>query len=203
MRPERDKIVEPSGWQGPLCKFGPGGDFVAAWQPPLLSADRKTRGPQDSALPNPLARLLASAVEVAAVVFGLRRTLRDVALGAPSCVVLRAACRTAERRTPNVERTAGPDEPTDGHTEKVRNAPEHSRSFGATDPPAAPVIKDGRRFSRESLLFPDVRRNGRRIEDKPKHHIRAYRGAAKKGAAVRFVKQGTLFDAQPGSVRIA
>jgi len=196
MKPERDRIVETSqacegpppewqgpspGWQEPLCKFGPGGDFVAAWQPPLLSADRKTRGPQDSTLLNPLARLLASAVEVAAVVFGLRRTSAFVQLG----------------------NTSRPDKPTDSHTEKVRNAIEHSRSFGATDAPAAPVIKDDRRFSRESLLFPDVRRNGRRVEDKPKHHIRAYRGAAKKGAAVRFVKQGTLFDAQPGGVRIA
>ena len=173
MKPERDRIVEASpGWQGPLCKFGPGGEFVAAWQPGL---------PQSFTMSNPLARLLASAVEIAAVVFGLRRSSAFVQLGDAS----------------------GPDEPTDSHTEKARNAIEHSRSFGATDTPAAPIIKDDRRFSRESLLFPDVRRNGRRIEDKPKHHIRAYRGAAKKGAAVRFVKQGTLFDAQPGSVQIA
>ena len=172
MRPERNRIVEPSEWQEPLCKFGPGGEFVAAWQPRLA---------EDSALLNPLTRLLAAAVEIAAVVLGLRRTSAFVQFG-------------------NISRA---EEPADNHTEKIRNAIEHSRTFGATDPPAAPVIKDGRRFSRESLLFPDVRRNGRRAEDKPKHHIRAYRGAAKKGAAVRLFKQGTLFDAQPGSVQIA
>lgn len=173
MKTERNRIVESSaGWEGPLCKFGPGGEFVAAWQPGL---------PQDSALLNPLARLLSAVVEVAAVVFGLRRSSACVQPGNAS----------------------DPDEPIDNHTEKVRNAVEHSRSFGATNPPAARVAQDDRRFSRESLLFPDVRRNGRRIEYKPKHHIRAYRGAAKKGTSVRLFKQGTLFDAQPGGVRIA
>ena len=56
----------------PLCKFGPGGDFVAVLQPEL---------PQSPTLPNCLVRLLASAVEVAAVVLGLRSTSAFVHLG--------------------------------------------------------------------------------------------------------------------------
>jgi len=43
---DREKQAEP------LCKFGPGGDFVAAWEP------------ESSHRPNVLARLLGSAVPV-------------------------------------------------------------------------------------------------------------------------------------------
>jgi hypothetical protein len=173
MIPEKNRQTEPPpGWQGPLCKFGPGGDFVAVLQPEL---------PQSPALPNRLVRLLASAVEVAAVVLGLRSTSAFVHLG----------------------NTGRSDERTAGHKEKARNAFENSPVFRATDASPAPVAQDGRRFSREPMLFADVGRNGRRVEHKPKHSIRAHRRAAKKGSALRFSKQSTFFDAQLTSARIA
>jgi hypothetical protein len=166
MIPERDRQTEP------LCKFGPGGDFVAVLQPEL---------PESSGLSNCFTRLMASAVEVAAVVLGLRSTIAFVHLG----------------------NTRRPDELTAGHKEKVRNAFENSSVFRATDTSPAPVAQDGRRFSREPMLFADVGRNGRRVEHKPKHSIRAHRRAAKKGSALRFSKQSTFFDTHFTSARIA
>jgi hypothetical protein len=56
MKPDRERQAEP------LCKFGPGGDFVAAWEP------------EPSERLEALARLLSSAVEALTAAFGLKRT---------------------------------------------------------------------------------------------------------------------------------
>lgn len=67
MIPDRKKQAEP------LCKFGPGGDFVAAWEP------------EPSERPDVLARLLGSAVEAFAAAFGLKRPGADVPLSSNFC----------------------------------------------------------------------------------------------------------------------
>ena len=59
---DRERQVEP------LCKFGPGGDFVAAWEP------------EPPERPDVLARLLGSAVQALAAAFGLKRAGADVPL---------------------------------------------------------------------------------------------------------------------------
>ena len=55
MKPDEERQV------GPLCKFGPGGDFVAVWEP------------KPSECTEVLARLFSSAVEALAAAFGLKR----------------------------------------------------------------------------------------------------------------------------------
>ncbi|MFC1636742.1 hypothetical protein ACFL5Z_18085, partial [Planctomycetota bacterium] len=65
MTPERNGQAEP------LCTFGPGGDFVAHWPP---------EGTETSELSNPLIRLLLAAVEVVAVILGLRRSSAFICL---------------------------------------------------------------------------------------------------------------------------
>jgi hypothetical protein len=56
MKPDKEIQAEP------LCKFGPGGDFVAAWEP------------EPSECLETLAKLLGSAFEALAAVLGLKRT---------------------------------------------------------------------------------------------------------------------------------
>jgi hypothetical protein len=58
MTPKRNMDTEP------LCKFGPGGDYIAVWQP---------EPPESWELSNCLVRLLACVAEVAALVPGLKR----------------------------------------------------------------------------------------------------------------------------------
>lgn len=65
MIPDREKQA------GPLCKFGPGGDFVAVWEP------------EPSQRPDVLARLLGSAVQALAAAFGLKRA--DMPLSSSLC----------------------------------------------------------------------------------------------------------------------
>jgi hypothetical protein len=96
-----------------------------------------------------------------------------------------------------------PDETIAYNMEKLNNAIENSTACDSTDAATAPASANDSPFSAELLLFPDLGRNGLRIRHQPKHHIRASRRAAKKGAAFRIPKQGSLFEAQLARARIA
>ena len=54
---------------GPVCKFGPGGDFVTVWQP----RPSKSSGPS-----NYLVKLLTSTVEMVVILLGLERSSPSV-----------------------------------------------------------------------------------------------------------------------------
>jgi hypothetical protein len=58
-------------------------------------------------------------------------------------------------------------------------------------------------LSVEPLLFADDIRVGLRIGHKPKHHVRAHRRASKKRHGLEIAGQGSLFDANGKSARIA
>jgi len=70
MMPDKNRQVEP------LCKFGPGGDFVTAWQPQRAGVFETS---------SRLVRLLSSAVEVVAVILGFKRAGPYVSLRGDSC----------------------------------------------------------------------------------------------------------------------
>jgi len=170
MIPDRKRQAEP------LCKFGPGGDFVAAWQP------------KPSEYPDVLARLLGSAVDALAAAFGLKSAGANVPL-------------SSNFYPPKgVPRT---NEPTVHHMEKLNDAIENSTAHDSTDSASAPAHANDSPFSAEPLLFPDLVRNGLRIKHQPKHRIRAPRRTAKKGPAFRIPKQGSLFEGQLARARIA
>ena len=163
MKPDRKRQAEP------LCKFGPGGDFVAAWEP------------EPSERLETLARLIGSTVDALAAAFGLKR----FGVNAP------------------LSSNVYPNEPTVLDMEKPNDAIENSTARDSTDAASAPAFADDSTFSAEPLLFPDLVRNGIRIKHKPKHHIRASNRAAKKGAAFRIPKQGSLFEGQLAGAGIA
>jgi hypothetical protein len=119
-------------------------------------------------------RLLAATVEIFAVLFGLRRSV-----------------------------AFGSNELTDYYKEKIVHADENSAARDTTDASPAPASSDGGALSGEPMLFPNLRRDGVRIEHKPKHRLRAHHRAAKKGSALRFAQQGTLFDVDFASAKIA
>ncbi len=157
---------------GPLCKFGPGGDFIVAWEP-------EPSGP--SQLPNRPLRLLASTLEAAAVALGLKRADLCAPSGSAFCS----------------------NELTVFDREKARNATKNVRTNNTAYPAPVAAIKNDRVFSAEPMLFPDLGRNGVRAKHKPKHRIRAYHRTAKKGSALGFAEQGSLFENQFKSARTA
>jgi hypothetical protein len=67
MKPDMERQAEP------LCKFGPGGDFVAVWEP--KSPER----------PDVLPRLLGSAIEAVAAAFGLKNADVNMHLNSNIC----------------------------------------------------------------------------------------------------------------------
>jgi len=154
---------------GPLCKFGPGGDFIAVWEP------------QSSRHQGVSAGLLGSAAKALAAAFGLTCAGEDAPLS-------------------NSHYT---DEPLASNMEKLNDAIENSTACDSTDAASATASANDSPYSAELPLFPDLVRNGLRIRHQPKHRIRAYRRAAKKGAAFRIPKQGSLFEAQLARARIA
>jgi len=164
--PERNREAEP------LCKFGPGGDFTVVLQPEPSESSESSK---------PLVKLLASAVEIVAIVLGLKR--------AGSYVPLRNAFCSNEL--------------TVCHKEKVKNAAENSRAYNTTDPAPTTATEDGGPFSPEPMLFPDLGRNGIRIRHKPKHCIRTYRRTTKKRLAIGLSEQGSLFETKFKSARTA
>jgi hypothetical protein len=166
MTPESNGQVEP------LCTFGPGGDFVAHWQP-----ERK----EIFEWSNPLLRFLAGTVEIVVVIFGLRRSEAFV----------------------HPESTTSLGEITGCRKENIVNAVQNSQARDTTDPSPTPAFEDGSVLSGEPLLFPDLKRDGVRIEPKPKHRLRAYHRAAKKRSTLRLAQQGTLFDFDFASAQMA
>ncbi len=167
MRPERNRQIES------LCKFGPGGDFVATWPPePLETPEMSSR----------FVRLLESAFEVVAVL---------VEKGSGTFSAKRPPSRSNKRFLPPFLK------------ERVINEAEISRIGDTAYAKAIAAAKNGRAFSVEPMLFPDPGGNGVRIKHNPKHRIRANRRVAKKGSAVRFAEQGSLFEGQYRSAKTA
>ncbi len=70
------KTPERNSQAGPICKFGPGGDFIAIWQP---------EPSESSEVSNCLVKLLTSVVEALAVVIGLKRIRSYVPLRNAFC----------------------------------------------------------------------------------------------------------------------
>ncbi len=175
MTPERNRQVEP------LCKFGPGGDFVAAWHPEPLEI---------SEMSNRFVRLLESVFEVVAVLLekGSGTFCRNGPEGASHKKYL----------TPFL-----PNDLIVFDREKVINDAEIRRIGDKAYAKAIAAAENGRAFSAEPTLFPDLGGNGVRAKHKPKHRIRAYRRVAKKGSALRFGKQGSLFEGQFPSAKTA
>ncbi len=180
MTPERNIQIEP------LCKFGPGGDYVAAWPPE----------PSDVfEISSRLVRLLSSAAEVVAVIFGFKRAAKG------SGTFCRNGPKGALHKrylTPLL-----PDERIVFDRERVINEAEISRIGDTAHAKTIAVAKNGRAFSAEPMLFPDPGGNGVRIKHKSKHRIRAYSRVAKKGSALRFAEQGSLFEGQFRSAKTA
>jgi hypothetical protein len=177
MKPERNRQIEP------LCKFGPGGDFVAAWQPEPLEI---------SEMSNRFVRLLQSVFEVFVVLLekGSGTFSAKHSSGGSGKTIL----------TPFLPL---PDDLVVFDREKVIHDAEIRRIGDKAHAKAIAALENGRAFAREPMLFPDLGGNGGRARHKSKHRIRAYRRVAKKGSALRFGEQGSLFEGQFRSAKTA
>lgn len=157
----------------PICKFGPGGDFVSVWpKEPTFSL---------KPAPNRLTKLLNSIAEIINATLGSEF---DSATEVPTDIA------------PETNRILY-------HEEKLKYAAKNTKADKPAYPTAATVIKNNRRLSSEPMLFADDWGVGGRAGHKSKHHIRAYRRTAKKRPALSLPGQGSLFEANFKSARTA
>ena len=137
--------------------------------------------PEIVAMSNRPLRLLSAILEVLVVMLGVKR--------AGACVSwTNHACDS---------------EVIDFDREKAKNAAENTKLSDTAYAPATTVAENGGAFSAEPTLFPDLGGDGVRVKHKPKHRIRTYRRVAKKGSALRFAQQGSLFESQFQSAKTA
>ncbi len=148
----------------PVCKFGPGGEFVSYW-PPMPDDYSRIR-------PNALTKLLNKLVP-----------LVKIAPAQPS-------------HQPQIVATpVEHEEHIISSKEQFENAANHDAGDRASHAPPATIIKGDNLFPGQQILFPDDSRARRRAANKPKHHFRAHRRAAKKGFIAGRPRQGSLFEA--------
>jgi hypothetical protein len=159
----------------PVCRFGPGGQYLSFW--PAGSMEFSSGQPW----PNNLSKVLGSIARIISATLSPQQLCADV--------IIEKNCQSAEESSEHKEQT---------HNAKPNPKPDKS----AYTPPNA-VIRSNRKFPGEPMLFADDRGTCRRTNNKPKHHIRAYRGTAKKRAGFDIARQSTLFEANLKSQKIA
>ncbi len=164
------KIDENSDYE-PLCRFGPGGDFVRGWPPQLEG--------QTHLLHSGLGRVLAS---LSLIINKLRHQ---------------------EQFETGAAVVEGPSSGFSGAAAITELSTENDHDEGTIDPETDSIATSNSEFSVEPLLFADDIRVGVRIGHKPKHHVRAHRRASKKRHGIGISGQGSLFDANGQSARIA
>ena len=148
----------------PLCKFGPGGQFVSSWpREPVESYDNQ---------PDVLGRVLATIAEMIGAVFS-PESFADTVNSANITETIHSQF-TSDKRKGFKSVTA--------------------KNQKATVAPAIAVVKGGSGFSGQQMLFPDASAVSLPIRHKPKHRIRAYRRPSRKATVVSFAGQGSLFE---------
>jgi len=164
---------ESHGRIGPVCKFGPGGDFVTDWP--------GCRQESDANEPNALARLLA--------------TLGAIINNVVGCQF------QPESFTPKAVFVSGKRFPCRESNEPDGAAQGYFNDKAACLPGSSVQVNGG--LSRQRLLFSDDWAGRSRAGHKPKHHIRAHQRPSRKRPAAIAGDQGTLFDTDLKSARSA
>jgi hypothetical protein len=149
----------------PVCKFGPGGDYVSFW--PAGSFEL----PQLS--PNSLTKVL----------MGLSKIMENLVR------------RESGKISTVCAATAGPEKRIVYGKGDSEDVVEKHTSEGSADAASGAVAENDCPGTGERLLFADDRGISGSAWHKPKHHIRAHRRASRKRAAVGTGGQGTLFEA--------
>jgi hypothetical protein len=175
---EREKIINI----GPVCRFGPGGEFASNW--PFYAKASKGRPFNENDM------LFMEEEEK-----GVLEKLRNMFVG-----VIEAL------RGDNPEYII--DGPMEIGVSDEQNINEQGTSSYVTkertaNAAAGPGIKQNLGISQQSWLFADDRRAGETSGNKQNHGVRAHRAVAKKRAYIgtageqfdKFTAQGSLFDA--------
>lgn len=150
----------------PICKFGPGGDYVRTWPP-------KAAGKADGvgAAENPLRKVLERLADIIGANVNIA-SISGIGVDGPQEI---AACQIVNEEREEDHVATGNESGT-GNAETIGDAQAH------------PAVRA------EPLLFADDSRAGSGGRRKSNYRIRAHRKTARKRAAQKIDGQGTLFE---------
>ncbi len=158
---------------GPLCKFGPGGDFISVW-PKEPAGFYEQEG-------NSLARLLDSIGQIMTAMLGSEFEMSS------------ALSSRNYHLTDHILL----------EKEKLEYAASNNKADERTYTASTSIIESNRRFQGEPMLFADDCRISLRTGHKPKHRIRTHHRIAKKRPTVILPGQGSLFETDFKSAKTA
>ena len=161
----------------PVCRFGPGGDYINDWP------GAKMQSPSQE--PNPLGKVLAMIADVMGTTVSGELMIQE-----------RKPLYISVDGIPKKIR-ADIEGPTDNHFLREKqsgaaNKPDHTSNAPSTAGP-----KSDSQPATESMLFADDSRSSRAAKHKPHHRIRAYRRTPRKRIARKVEGQATLFEVDP------
>jgi hypothetical protein len=162
-----------NGPDGPVCRFGPGGDYVYDW--PAKSAQPPARQP------NSLKKVLALIADLMGAVISPELLTED------HTPVYIAADSIVKQNDADIE---GPTNHLMNQKESSAGEERNRTNYAASI--AGPTNDSEVRA--EPMLFGDDCGISRGPKRKPHYRIRAHRRTAKKGAGYRLEGQGTLFE---------
>jgi len=157
----------------PVCRFGPGGDYVYDW--PAKSAQPPARQP------NPLNKVLAAIADL------MGTTISPELMIQTQMPVYIAADSTVKQDDADIERPT--NHLINQKESSAGNKPNRTNYAASTAGPSA-----GSKVRSQPMLFSDDSGISRGPKRKPHHRIRAHRRAAKKRAGYSLKGQGTLFE---------
>ncbi len=165
----------------PVCRFGPGGEFITDWP----------AGNRNSA--DPIGKILKTITKIidAAITSKL---LQDSVIEKINLAV------NGTELTADTENKFDINKSDFGEL-SVRS-PKDSRA-DEPDAQTAPGAQTGRKLSEEPMLFNNDTGAGTIFGHKPKHGIRAYRRAKRKRTPFGQSRQGSLFEPYTESSKVA
>jgi hypothetical protein len=163
-------MTEFDDFNVPMCRFGPGGDYVNSW--PAKKFQLPGQGH------NPLGKVLAMIADV---------------MGTTVSGELMIQAGTTGRHKADFEA------PSDNYVmpEKISSAAKRTQNTSYT--PSIAGIRDSSPIAAEPVLFADDCRSSRGAGRKPHYRIRAYRRSGRKRTAHKIEPQATLFEVDTAS----
>ena len=158
----------------PVCRFGPGGDYINDWP------GAKTQPPNQG--PNPLSKVLAMIADVMGTTVSGELMIQEQT---PFYISMAG---TPNKTQADIER------PTDDHLLREKQSGAPNKPDHTSNAPSTTGSKSDSRPAAESMLFADDSRSCSGAKHKPHHRIRAYRRAPRKRTPRRVEGQGTLFE---------
>jgi hypothetical protein len=175
---------------GPICRFGPGGEYVTNW--PFFADATKGRSARgELACPELACGELVEPVE------GVESVEWEDPTSPPQGVLTKLLNMLAGM----IEALRGnmSEQGMFYYVSKDRSIEQPRRTYAS----AGSVIKHNRWLCDQPGLFADDWRAGANVKHKPNHGIRARRATAKKGTCFTPAEGLTLFDADSKSAKTA